>query len=162
MAAVSLEQHVPGWDRSTIEGTDHAVLDIVLAEPAATVALDVTIVEVTAPDPVTARARARKDGIAARTREREKHRRYPSPGLCAAVLETGGRHGQELRAFLRAKAPYDARRSEARQDVRQRLAVALQRGVADALLTSAGKRPRPWLATCPALRGGAARRRRQG
>ncbi|CAK0863374.1 unnamed protein product [Prorocentrum cordatum] len=82
----------------------------------------------------------------------EKHRRYPGPGLVAAALETGGRMGHEFRAFLRAKAPTDERRTASLADVRQRLATALQRGVAAMLLGRAGAQSWPWRTSCPAWR----------
>ena len=156
-----MEQHVPGWDRVTDGGTEQAVLDVIVSTPTERAAIDVSIVEASAPDAVTARARARADGLAARTREREKHRRYPGPGLVAAVMESGGRMGQEFRAFLRTQAPRDERRGAALRDVRQRLAVALQRGVAAMLLGSAGARLRPWTSACQALGRGALKRRRR-
>ena len=90
-------------------------------------------------------ARARANGVAARERERQKHRRYPGPGLVAAAIETGGRCGRELSAFLKEHAPRDpALRPLALQDVRQGLATALARGNAQMLLGSAGALPRPW------------------
>jgi hypothetical protein len=159
--AVTKEQHIPGWDQPTAEGIEHAVLDVVVSADTERVAVDVSIVEATSPDLPTARARAKTAGAAARSRELEKHRRYRGPGLIAAVLESGGRMGKEFRAFLKARAPRDGRRGMALCDVRQRLAVALQRGVAAMLLGSAGSRPRPWLSTCQALGQGAARRQRR-
>ena len=90
-------------------------------------------------------ARARKAGVAARERECHKHRKYPGPGLVAAALETGGRFGRELLAFIKEHAPQDhAMRPLALVDVRQRLGTALARGNAAMILSSAGLRQRPW------------------
>ena len=158
--AVTTEQHIPQWDRVTSQGNEQAVLDVILSAPTGRVAVDVSIVEACCPDEATARARGRTDGSAARTRELEKHRRYPGPGLVAAVIEAGGRMGKEFRAFLRSCAPADEGRSAAMKDVKQRLAVALQRGVAAMLLGSAGSRQRPWTSACQSLGRGAAKRRR--
>ena len=98
---------------------------------------------------------------AARQREQEKHKRYPGPGLCAAALEGGGRMGAELASFLRAHAPGEgADRAQVLADVRQRLVVALARGNAAMLLSSAGARPRPWPSPCQAVGAGRARRGR--
>lgn len=157
-ANVTTEQHIPGWDRATSQGIEHAVLDVVLVSATGRVAVDVSVAEATSSDDRTSRARARADGAAAREREQEKHRRYPGPGLVAAALETGGRMGKELRGFLRAQAATDERRASSLRDIRQRLTTALQRGVAAMLLGSAGQRPRPWRASCPALAAGAAAR----
>ena len=108
----------------------------------------------------TSARRARTSGIAARARELEKHRRYAGPGLVAAVLETGGLAGKELTAFLRGEASADPLlRSGQLQDVRQRLAVAVQRGNAAMLLSSAGVRLRPWSSPLQGLGGQPVRRR---
>ena len=141
--AVSFEQRIPTWDRRTGEGIQHAVLDVVLAFPGGRACCDVSVAEVLAPAGPDRRRRAATAGIAAREREREKHTRYPGPGLCAAVLESGGRMGAELQGFLRAHAP-GADRAAALADVRQRLVVAVARGTAAMLLSAAGPRPRPW------------------
>eukprot|EP00969_Alexandrium_andersonii_P224161 9899146-Alexandrium_andersonii.AAC.1 len=88
--------------------------------------------------------RARQDGLAAATREKEKHQRYPGNKLRAAIVETEGRVGREFWAFLRATASRDPReRSQQLQDVRQRLAAAVQRGSAQLMLTAAGAQLRP-------------------
>ena len=139
------EQRIPQWDRETDEGTQHAVLDVIVCPPGGRVAIDVSVVDVLAVTPAEARARARTNGAAARDRERQKHRRYPGAGLVAAAIETGGRFGRELQAFLRESAPADVPgRSTALTDIRQRLAAALWRGNAAMILSSAGQRPRPW------------------
>ena len=145
----------------TRQGIEQAVLDVILVTNSGRVAVDVSVAEAPSADDATARARARADGTAARERELEKHRRYPGPGLVPAVLETGGRMGREFRAFLRAQAPADERRAASLADIRQRLATALQRGVATMLLGGAGAQPRPWRTSCPALAAGAMRRRRR-
>ena len=142
--AVAIEQHIPAWDRQTPEGPELAILDVVVTSPAGRVAIDVSITDVSS-DGTRAPARAKNAGLAARARELEKHRRYPGRGLVAAVLETGGLAGKELHAFLRAHADSDpAVRSGQLQDIRQRLAVALQRGNAALLLSSARPHQQPW------------------
>ena len=130
--AVTFEQRIPGWDKTTEQGIKQAILDVVLAYPGGRVCLDVSVAEALASpsDAWGARARARVPGAAARQRELRKHTCYPGPGLCAAVLESGGRMGNELRAFLRAHAPAECgrTRAEALADVKQRLVVAVARG----------------------------------
>ena len=145
---VQIEQNVPSWDRVTEQGTEHehAVLDVILPVQGRTIYVDVSIAEATSSDPRVQRARASRMGVAARDREADKHRRYPGADLLPGVLEGGGRWGIELRGFVKAVAPTGGRRAAAINDLRQRLAVALQRGVAAMLLGSAGKAQRPWRA----------------
>ena len=125
----------------TEQGTEHAVLD-----QGCTIYVDVSIAEATSSDPRVQRAKASRIGAATRDREADKHRRYPGADLLPCVLEGGGRWGIELRGFVKAVAPTGGRRAAAINDLRQRLAVALQRGVAAMLLGSAGKAQRPWRA----------------
>ena len=159
--AVHVEQHIPAWDKVTDEGAKHAVLDIVLSTQQGKVAVDVSVTDVSAPS-ASSRARGKTFGRAARVRELEKHRRYPGHGLVAAVLETGGAAGRELHAFLRSHASTDpALRSLELQDIRQRLAVALQRGNAALLLSAAGERSHPWLVAVQAAGRVALRRVRR-
>ena len=136
----------------TIDGTnEQAILDIVLSYPGGRVCIDTSVTDAIAADPAVARIRCRVPGAAARYREQDKHRRYPGPGLCPAAVESGGRMGAELLAFLRAHAPGEGvERSEALADVKQRLVVAVARGNAAMLLGSAGPRPRPWPSPCQA------------
>ena len=151
--AVSIEQHLPAWDRTTTEGLQLAVLDVVMTHPGGRVAIDVSVADISAEGP-RARARARASGTAARARELEKHRRYPGPGLTAAVMETGGLCGKEFHAFLRSQASADPLlRSAQLRDVRQRLAVALQRGSASMMLSAVPPVQRPWLATVQGVGG---------
>ena len=158
--AVTIEQHIPGWDRDTTEGTQLAVLDVIVSRPAGRVAVDVSVVDVSAAGS-RARARARTSGAAARARELEKHRRYPGHGLVPAVLETGGLAGKELHSFLRSQAACDPLlRPQQLKDVRQRLAVALQRGNAALMLGAAGVQQRPWRPALQGIGGHTVRRRR--
>ena len=159
---MTYEQRIPGWDKATEEGTKQAILDVVLSFPGGRVCVDVSVAEALASPSDTwgARARARVPGAAARQRELRKHTRYPGPGLCAAVLESGGRMGNELRAFLRAHAPADCgrTRAEALADVKQRLVVAVARGHAAMLLSSADAQARAWPGACQPVGPGRARR----
>ena len=144
-STVQIEQRIPQWDKETEEGTQLAVLDLVFCPAGGRVAVDVSVVNVLAAEEAVARTRARANGVAARDRERQKHRRYPGTGLVAAAVETGGRLGRELIAFIKEHAPRDpAVRPRAMSDVRQRLGTALARGNAEMLLNSAGLRQRPW------------------
>ena len=140
-----MEQRIPQWDRTTNEGTQLAILDVVFSPPGGRRAVDISVTDVLAASDAEARARARANGVAARERERQKHRRYPGQGLVAATMETGGRFGREFLAFLKEHAPQDpAARVLALTDVRQRLGAALARGNAAMLLRSAGLVSRPW------------------
>ena len=71
--------------------------------------------------------------------------RYPRPLLLPAVVEAGGRWGKEFRRWARAALPESKSRAMQLADLRQRIAVALMRGVAAALLASAASTRRPWL-----------------
>jgi hypothetical protein len=142
------EQHVRHWDRLSQGGeTERAILDVVLpSNPAGAgpIHIDISIVEPTTSDQSLARSRAKRAGQAAADRERTKHRRYPGAGLLPAVLEAGGRWGSEFRRWARAAVPPGPHRSEALAELRQSLAVALQQGVAAALLGGAGCSTRSW------------------
>ena len=151
------EQHVPRWDRPGARGPERAVLDVVVhANPAGSSPLyiDVSVTEPTSADAGAARARARRPGLAAADRERTKHSRYPGELLLPAVLETGGRWGREFRRWARAVLPEGPRRSEQLAELRYRLAVALQRGVAAALLAASAGAVRPWNSPAPGAGGG--------
>ena len=139
--SVTFEQRIGSWDRQTANGDiQPAVLDVVLAHPGGRVCCDTSVTEAIGAGGAESRRRAATVGHAALEREREKHRRYPGPGLCAAVLESGGRMGAELQAFLRthvAGAAGTYERAAALADVRQRLVTAVARGTAAMLLSSA-------------------------
>ena len=157
--AVAVEQRIPAWDRNTTEGLQLAVLDIVVTRPTGKEAVDVSVTDASG-EVGAAERRARRPGAAARVREQEKHRRYPGRGLVAAVLETGGRAGRELHAFLRSHATQDpAQRSAQLADIRQRLAVVLQQGNAAQMLSAAGSALRPWRSALQGM-GGSSRARR--
>ena len=158
--AVTIEQHIPAWDRTTTEGIQLAVLDVVVTRPAGRVAIDVSVADISA-EGARAQTRARASGVAARARELEKHRRYPGPGLVAAVLETGGLCGKEFHAFLRSQAATDPlTRGHQLRDVRQRLAVALQQGNAAMMLSAALAQRRPWQSGVQGVGGRGVRRKR--
>ena len=143
------EQHVPSWDKQTARGTERAVLDVVLPRNPAGVGslyVDISVAEPTSSDVTTARARARRPGLAAADREREKHRRYPGGQLLAAVMEAGGRWGQEFRRWAKAALPPGPERAAQLASLRQLLAVSLQRGVAAQLLSASAGCQRPWAA----------------
>ena len=157
--STAIEQRIPSWDRQTTEGTQAAVLDVVLTYPGGRVCIDTSVTEAIDAEGAATYRRARVAGTAAREREQEKHSRYPGPGLVAAVVENRGRMGRELDAFLRAHAPADAEtRAAALADVRQRMVVAVARGTAAMLLSSAGPRQRPWPSSCQGAGRGRARR----
>ena len=146
-ADAKTEQHIPHWDRQGPRGLERAILDVVLVEnPAAPgpIHFDLSVIEATSTDAAEARARARKPGLAALQREREKHRRYPGEFMLPAILESGGRWGNEFRRWAKAALPPDSTRALALADLRQRLAVSLQRGIAAALLGSSNGCKRPW------------------
>ena len=139
---------MPRWDRRKADGTvERAVLDVVIPQnPAAPgpLHIDISVAEASTADVDTARARARRPGLAAADRERTKHRRYPGCFLPPAALEAGGRWGVEFRRWARAAVPPGTQRAAALADLHQSLDVALQRGVAAALLGSAPSGARPW------------------
>jgi hypothetical protein len=142
------EQHIPEWDRPDGKGgVERAILDVVLPQNPAgpgRISIDVSVVEPTSADVAAARARARRPGLAAADRERTKHRRYPGSFLLPAVMEAGGRWGSEFRRWARAALPQGPERAAMLADLRQQMAVSLQRGVAAALLGSAAGCRRPW------------------
>ena len=138
---------MPRWDRPGQRGIERAVLDIILPENPAgqgSLFMDISIVEPTTADVSQACARARRPGLAASTREKRKHSRYPGHGLLPVVLEAGGRWGLEFRRWAKAALTTADKRATKIAELRQCLAVALQKSVAAALLGAAAGRPRPW------------------
>ena len=78
----------------------------------------------------------------------------------AAVLETGGLAGKEFHAFLKGQASSEPLlRAAQLQDVRQRLASALQLGNAALMLGAAGAQLRPWRSALQGIGGNGLRRR---
>ena len=129
---------------------DRAVLDLVIQLPSrGTVALDVAIVETSCAQYRDHTHKSRQD-VVTRLREAAKHRRYPqgagTPELVPLVYETGGRAGRQADALVRSltRASDEASRAEAMADLRQRVAVALVRGVAMQLLRAGEDGHWPW------------------
>ena len=100
------EQRVPAWDRPSTRaggaanGMEQAVLDVEFVGPSGRMYIDVTVRHPAAGDASAVRAAARKDGVATRRAERQKHERYPGPLLTPFVVETPGRLGAEARFWL--------------------------------------------------------------
>ena len=150
-SSVQTEEYVPAWDQPNPRTgqVDRARLDILVDVPGrGRLALDISVTEAAAVTRLGSR-RAPRPGAAARTREGEKHRRYPpaeaTPTLIPIVYESGGRAGGEAEAFLKSlvQETESATRAEAICDLRLRLAAALHRGNAS-LLLSGGPGPRGW------------------
>ena len=136
---------MPRWERLGADGLERAVLDVVvLRDPPGPLYIDVSVVEATSADASAPWACARRPGLAAADRERTKHSRYPGEELLPAVLEAGGRWGREFRLWARSVLPEGPRRAERLAELRCRLAVALQRGVAASLLAASAGAGRPW------------------
>ena len=140
--AVAEKQYIEAWSKTKPAGSaEHAKLDFVIQVPwRGRLALDISVTEAAAATNLGGSSRPPRPGAAAKTREREKHVRYPSqasaPELIPIVYEAGGRPGREAEAFLRAMVANDDDRAIVLEDLHQRVAVAL-RGNA-ALLLSAG------------------------
>ena len=147
--AVEEEQYIEEWNEVKEDGSiEHAKLDLVLQMPSrGRVALDISVTEAATATNLSGSTRPPRPGAAARNREREKHTRYPlktsAPELIPIVYEAGGRPGQAAEAFLRSIVAHDDERAAVLEDLRQRIAVALQRGNA-ALLLSAGPPAGGW------------------
>ena len=147
--AVLEEQYIEAWNKAKPDGSiEHAKLDLVIQVPwRGRLTLDISVTEAATATNLRGARHTPRPGAAAKKREREKHTRYPpqasTPEFIPIVYESGGRPGREAEAFLRAIVAYDDDRASALQDLRQRLAVALQRGNA-ALLLSAGQPPGGW------------------
>ena len=148
-AAVDVEAEVPLWKRERFgRPPEHAVLDLIVRLPGqGTFALDISVTE--AACPTNLQGRQPRPAAAARRREAEKHRRYPAragvPTLVPVVYECGGRPGPSAEAWLRrVTGDEDAEtRAASVRDLRQTIAVALQRGNA-ALLTAGGPPASGW------------------
>ena len=141
--AVGEEQYIEAWNKMKRDGSiEHAKLDLVVQVPwRGRVALDISVTEAATATNLGGSSRPPRPGAAAKTREREKHTRYPplasTPELIPIVYEAGGRPGREAGAFLCTMVASDDDRAMVLEDLRQRVAVALQRGNA-ALLLSPG------------------------
>ena len=146
-----LREHViHQWNRTKSDGeVERAVLDVVVTVPGhGLFALDISVTDAAAESYRRPAARARP-GTAAKTREGEKHRRYPTradtPILVPIIYEAGGRAGGEAETWLRGiVSDVDSdEQADAIRDIRQRTAAALVRGNAG-LLTSAGPPAQGW------------------
>jgi len=95
--------------------------------------IDVEICDASTVNAAERRARASKDGVAARKGEAGKHRRYPGPDLMPFVVEALGRPGAFAVALMKIIAAGDA---EALREGRQTLSVAVQMRNAELLLSA--------------------------
>ena len=143
---------VPAWRKDGEE----AVLDLALADTG-------EFIDVTVCHPCH-RGSADNDGAAARAAEERQRARYPGGRLVPAALETHGRAGEPLAAFLRRLhgGLSLAERAAGMADAWATLSATLQRGNAN-LLAMAG-RPPAVVRTSASGAGGAAEtpRRRTG
>ena len=95
-----LEQIIPELARPVHGQVGQARLDVVAHDGAARLLVDVVVVSACGGDDSFRRACARRDGHACRRAEIAKRARYPTPDLVPFALETGGRLGNDARAFL--------------------------------------------------------------
>ena len=117
-----------------------ATRDAISGQP---VFLDVSVTCAHSDDLSRQRARAGRDGLAARNAADAKHLRYPPHGgeLVPVIFEAGGRPGEETVAYVRSWA-HDmapARRTEVIRFAWQQLSTHLQTGNAELLLSALGR-----------------------
>lgn len=146
--SATVEQHVPAWDSLDPASGEvrRAVLDVAgqAVNGTGVVYLDVTVAAEESADTARLRARARRDGAAARQAEQAKRTHYRRAGceLVPVALEQGGRYGDAaaalLRSYARAAAPDSA--ASTLQCLQQRVSTVLQLGNAEQIL-SASRRP---------------------
>ena len=139
---VTREEIIPAWRRVRPgREPEDAKLDVVLRLPGErAIALDIAITEA-ASDSAIGGAGAMRPGRAARAREADKHLRYPAnpaaPELVPIIYEAGGRAGEAAERFLRraCKNLEETERIEMMRRIRQAVAVAIQKGNAEMLLS---------------------------
>ena len=125
-----LEQIIPELARPVAGQVCEARLDVVVHDGAARSLLDVVIVSPYAGDASFRAACARRDGHASRRAAVSKRARYPHSDLVPFALETGGRMGNDARAFIaRLADAADDRHSEL-QYLHRAISSMLQNGVA--------------------------------
>ena len=125
-----LEQVVPELARLVSGQTEQARLDLVVHDGAHRLLLDVVVVSPFASGDGFRRACARRDGHAARRAEITKRTRYPSNDLVPFAVETGGRLGNEARAFLLRCAEFAEDPSKERQFLYRAISSVLQDRIA--------------------------------
>ena len=116
-----IEQLMPQW---RLPDGSQAQLDVVYVHgQQGTIALDVSVVDTTR----VAEHGHRWHTVLSR-REKEKHRRYPGPGLIPFVVDVNGRWGDEAESWLRRCLRFleEQQRAGARTDLRARVSRTLQ------------------------------------
>ena len=99
--------------------------------------VDIAVTEATTVTSRLLSQRAKCDGAAAASAERDKHWRYPGPDMVPFVIEAGGRLGESAEAFLRSVTPKDLEdRAAELAAAKQTLSCLLQLGSAEVLLGS--------------------------
>jgi hypothetical protein len=141
------EQHVPVWDRINprTRQLERAILDVATRDPrdGRLLYLDARVTCELSDDRERMRARANRDGAAARQSVNEKHNRYPSaavPGssLAAFVLECGGRPADETAALVRYWGSTSGLPELSTGMLWQQLSTRLQLGNAECILSALG------------------------
>jgi hypothetical protein len=129
------KQYEPRWDQHDTHGKlVRARLDVIFFDrQGRKTFIDVEICDASTVNAAERRARASKDGVAARKGEAGKHRRYPGPDLMPFVVEALGRPGASAVALMKTIAAGDA---EALREGRQTLSVAVQMRNAELLLSA--------------------------
>ena len=151
--ATSLEQHVPQWDRTTIDDetgqlrVEQAILDVATADARSGQPkwFDITVKCAHTDDLARLGARSRRDGRAAADAAAGKRRRYSEagPALLPLAFESGGRPAEDTIAFIRqcgssfASGGRDG--SQQAQLLWQECSTLLQRGNAELILSAIGK-----------------------
>ena len=126
------EQHIPAWDVAGLR----AVLDVAYIDKQLGARhVDVSFVASITHGGVDA-------GVRLARREKAKHTRYPGPTMVPFVLDVRGRWGNEAQAWARdVLREHDPEERQRRlQDLRWRVAKALQGAVAEQCRRSAKRR----------------------
>ena len=125
-----LEQVIPELARSVAGQVSQARLDVVVHDGVARSLVDVVIVSPYAGNQAYRAACARRDGYASRRAAVAKRARYPHADLVPFALETGGRMGNEARAFLHRMADSAEDRHRELQYLYRAISSTLQSGIA--------------------------------
>ena len=125
-----LEQVIPELARPVAGQIVQARLDVIVHEGTARSLLDVVIVSPYGGNDSFRAACARRDGHASRRAAVAKRARYPNRDLVPFALETGGRMGNDARAFLSRMADAAEDRHSELQYLQRAISSVLQDGIA--------------------------------
>ena len=131
-----LEQIVPELAQPVRGQVGQARLDVIVHDGLERLLIDVVIVSAYAGGASFRASCARRDGFASRRAAVAKRARYPSPELVPFAVETGGRLGNDARAFLIRMADAAEDRNAELKYLQRAISSVIQDGVARQLAGS--------------------------